>query len=159
MTDPLRANVCLSNAARVTRRCFAGTTMKDCRNCAGAKNSLSFPSSSFVFRLSFFSSPVCLSSADCSAMMWTASLRLISPSRCTFIFIVAEHITVVLLVGNLGMNFSCVFGNLSAFSLCASSFCTMALISSSKPNSINRSPSSSTSQRTLLTSSAFVFSK
>ncbi len=56
MTDPLRANVCLSNAARVTRRCFAGTTMNDCRNCAGAKNSLSFPS--FVSRLSFFSSPV-----------------------------------------------------------------------------------------------------
>lgn len=156
MTDPLRANVCLSNAARVTRRCFAGTTMNDCRNCAGAKNSLSFPS--FLSRLSFFSSPVWLSS-DCSAMMCTASLRLISPSRCTFIFIVAEHITVVLLVGKLDMNSSCVFGNFSAFSLCASNFCTMALISSSKPSSINRSPSSSTSQRTLLTSSAFVFSK
>lgn len=56
MTDPLRANVCLSNAARVTRRCFVGTTMNDCRSCAGAKNSLSFPS--FVSRLFFFSSLV-----------------------------------------------------------------------------------------------------
>lgn len=56
MTDPLRANVCLSNAARVTRRCFAGTTMNDCRNCAGAKNSLPFPL--FASRLSFFFSMI-----------------------------------------------------------------------------------------------------
>ena len=77
MTEPFLANVRLSNAASVTSRCFGGTTMYDCFNWAGARNAFSFC--------------CCLSSTtprgvgvDCeiaaSALIWTASFKLISPN-------------------------------------------------------------------------------
>ena len=88
-----------------------------------------------------------------SALMYAASLRLISPRRCTFIFMVAEQRTVVRRAGRPGMGFE--VDDVAR----SSSLVTIPRISSSNPNSISLSPSSSTSHRTLLTSSTSVFAR
>ena len=105
------------------------------------------------FSFSFWGLVVVEEVNEGSALMYAASLRLISPRRCTFIFMVAEQRTVVRRAGRPGMGFE--VDDVA----CSSSLVTIPRISSSNPNSISLSPSSSTSHRTLLTSSTSVFAR
>ena len=142
LTEPFRAKVRRRSAVSVTSLSLAATTRYDCFSCAGARNAEP------ADPLALCSTPGSPSSV--SPLINAASFRLISPSFWTFIFRVAEHRTVVLLVGS--PRFKSDFWPWSRVVM-------ILVMSCSNPRSMSRSPSSRTSHLMLRTSRTSVLSR